>query len=1400
MTEPVFTSSPSKEEGDKPLPPAPSVAVTAPAAADGPRAVGATTAVPTSSTVADEKAAAPTAEGGVTAGGGGGVPQRTGADYTGTSLKFFHSLGLRRVASKTVEHVNDESLVYIVGKHVAIFNYENKTHRFILKNSKTAQVVAFAVSSNRRYIALSERLTDDNATQVSVYNFNTASRVRTLSLTHLSKQPVTCMDFSRDNKYLVTVTEAPDVFIYLWQLDKARLLGAVEVKFACQHVSISPWAHWKLCTTGTDTLRVWHFADKQMMPIDPFPKKTDYRFTSHAWFDDDKVIVGTEQGDILILVGDNTNPIELKKTLTAVHGGAAIQCLVAIGRGFVCGGEQGQVSLYERTYDSSTFFQLFKKFTASPQRIVDLSISPNEESVVCVLEGNEMLHFSLSAVDVHVDEQNFCKMLPIGFHSDTVTAIDVCVQKAIVVTASVDKTVRVWNFLKKKLEVCKFFDDEVWCIACHPTGLRLLVGFKFRLCMCNVLVNDLHICTDFPVKNCREVRFSPGGQYFAAVVVNRIQVYNAYSFELIGSLQGHSSMVKSICWTKNDLGLVSAGFEGAVYEWKLEGLKREDAEDNVVKSIAYSSLRYDDTTGMIAAVGSSKQSEPGIISEGEVTLRQILRGQEQRVVKPGSVISGKAATKLHTSELAICSLSQTLFLGTTTGQLLLYKWPLPENVEPYQRYDIHQGEIVFVLLSPDEKYLFTVGEDHSLFMFDVDIILEGRPVSRKSFNYAAFDDVSYVLQHEMEDRVRAIESLKVHLDDFKREREKEVAFIVEEEKKLRETFEDHSSTAISELEVKVARANRERDKARQVMVETEKQLESLHMKAAEELEALYQKRYEEQQSKFHQLKDEKDELVVRYENKIFKVEKSQEEELASFLSANKEVVAKLSREVEELKLEKQRVARENDDMFQETCVEYEMEVEGVKAEAKERLKKESDEREAAKSQSAVFKKKFDGLQAQIKDLKLEREDVQKQVSRKEKKIEDHEKAIKALRDEINHRNDTISTSEKKILELKKQTAELEKLRYVLTFKYNELRKEVAPKEEKIKAMNESIQEMDEELERAGINRDTLKSTLEEKDEQLISVMEGVKENARKLTDQDRFVAVLLRDLTELVAVNDPRTILPDLAEVVTQYRSKYHLEDPTQEREKNTEFERQKEYMTAQISSLRKNTCHKEEELRHDNTRKTSENTLLVKEINDLRQEKKNLGTKLALAEMHLKETRALIAQQVRGGGSAALETPSARAASRLSMERASSSPSKLLPPGGGFSATLPPVKATRGRLMKGSTVGMRDLTAMDPRKVAEIIATVERNNSQMKRQQVEIRRLREFVQHLLARAEKEKADRSATADQTSPTSIGAWTAPIQDPTTSTSSPFLEGPPQQSESQPTEPQSSEEVEEVTVVG
>jgi hypothetical protein len=48
---------------------------------------------------------------------------------------------------------------------------------------------------------------------------------------------------------------------------------------------------------------------------------------------------------------------------------------------------------------------------------------------------------------------------------------------------------------------------------------------------------------ELPIKQCREVRFSNGGQYFAAVNGNVITIYDFYTFERLADMRGHNGKV-----------------------------------------------------------------------------------------------------------------------------------------------------------------------------------------------------------------------------------------------------------------------------------------------------------------------------------------------------------------------------------------------------------------------------------------------------------------------------------------------------------------------------------------------------------------------------------------------------------------------------------------------------------------------------------------------------------------------------------------------------------------------------------------------------------------------------------------------------------------------------------------
>ena len=72
--------------------------------------------------------------------------------------------------------------------------------------------------------------------------------------------------------------------------------------------------------------------------------------------------------------------------------------------------------------------------------------------------------------------------------------MDICIKKNLVVTCSIDKTVRIWSNAPNQtpqLEICELFNDEAYSVAFHPSGFHIIVGFTDRVRMMNVFQKSL---------------------------------------------------------------------------------------------------------------------------------------------------------------------------------------------------------------------------------------------------------------------------------------------------------------------------------------------------------------------------------------------------------------------------------------------------------------------------------------------------------------------------------------------------------------------------------------------------------------------------------------------------------------------------------------------------------------------------------------------------------------------------------------------------------------------------------------------------------------------------------------------------------------------------------------------
>jgi WD40 repeat protein len=185
-----------------------------------------------------------------------------------------------------------------------------------------------------------------------------------------------------------------------------------------------------------------------------------------------------------------------------------------------------------------------------------------------------------------------------------------------------------------------------------------------------------------------------------------ILIFNSYTCDNINSLRGHSSKVRSIFWTHDDSKLVSAGMDGAVYEWKIKEMKRDGDRDNVLKSCQYTSVVCSNDARSIFAVGSDKK------------LKEISDSQTSKEFY---------CDDCCLTQVALSNTGRMLFAATDRGAVRSYKFPLTGE---FQSYEAHGGKVERLRISMNDDYLFSVGEDACLVSERFPLYIDTLPVRR----------------------------------------------------------------------------------------------------------------------------------------------------------------------------------------------------------------------------------------------------------------------------------------------------------------------------------------------------------------------------------------------------------------------------------------------------------------------------------------------------------------------------------------------------------------------------------------------------------------------------------------------------------------------------------------------
>ncbi|EFJ35022.1 WD repeat domain-containing protein [Selaginella moellendorffii] len=1156
-----------------------------------------------------------------------------------------HVFGLNGTQKGCLYFLDDATFLYPAGHNVVIQTVDQKQQKIIAGTPDTYGITALALSPSKKIVAIAERAppfmlgserrassassesrssvipTDARSMEgaesegrtispdtkgpiISLYETVTLKKKKVLAGTEFvaSTREYVSLCFSSDGRSIVAQAGGPDWNLVVWGLEKSKVVASVKSSnqlAEVYQVLYCPADASLVTVVGDGFAKHFKLTETAFRQIATEIVKRESNWLWHTWL--------CEPGEHDEKDRDNKDPaIYVSDTgeLVYVEGGEVISTLlpdnsdgppeteltIYYSKGFICGGSGGKISFYEKTEEKDVK-EGFKKVCSfkvdnANSKIRGLALSPSEELLVCTLDNNQLASVLLQQKDTFKPGEVPKEVTIQAFHTDSITGLDVCIRKPIIVTCSMDRSVRVWNYQDRQCEVVKFFQEEAFSVALHPTGFYALVGFTDKLRFMNLLIDDIRICKEIGIKGCQECVFSNGGQYFAAVHVNVIQIFSTYTCENVGNLRGHSGKVRSIWWSADDTTIVSAGADGALYEWRMKDFKRN--RENVMKGCIYTSVTSVTGSRSFFAVGSDRKLK-------ELDENQVIK------VFPSAIML---------TQIELPDNSRLLFAATEIGTMRTYRFPLTGE---YQEVQASTAPITRVRVSHDANLLACVGEDGILSLFDVKdrekaIVSVGLRREKEALGFA---DEVLITKSDLDDMRQHIQELEERVKELESENEYQL--------RLKDMAANERVKALTEqYEQQLQGAQERHDKLLQLKNQEGIDMEQKQMKS-EEKHILQMKELEEQWQKKMMAEVESLCTQLRYaslgrEKDV--LNESWEEKHANVVQGHERVVQELTEEFE-TKLSEENTLREQvqedlkqanrdfEEIKHQTEEDTDREIEDLKEKYEAKLVQEKEIVLRLKGENGLLKKKFNEYQKDMEEQKGEIKALFEQKKELYQTLAYFERDINGLKKDIIERDETIGEKEKRIYELKRKTQELEKVKFVLDYKIKDLKHTIEPREFELQTAKSQIWNMEKELERAHNGNTRKQLTIAELKLKLDGFTREVADIRRRNFDARYAIKNLQHDFYELTQlIEDPVGLKEAVKELNEKYVSNKVTMTPVDD-DLLAEGARQRDYLERTVDSLQRKLSKDSDSSHKNHLRIMRENVTLIKELNELRRELK---------------------------------------------------------------------------------------------------------------------------------------------------------------------------------------------------
>ncbi|KAG7466406.1 hypothetical protein MATL_G00164500 [Megalops atlanticus] len=587
--------------------------------------------------------------------------KRERAPGSGIKLHFVH--GYRGYDCRSnLFYTQTGEIVYHVAAVGVVYNRQQNTQRFYLGHDD--DILCLAIHPLKDYVATGQVGRDS-----SIHIWDTEMLKPMSVLKGYHQYGVCTLDFSADGKRLASVGLDDNHTIVLWDWRKGEKLSAVRgSKDKIFVVKINPYMPDKLITAGVKHMKFWHKAGGGLIGRKGNMGKTETMMCAVYGWTEEMVFSGTCTGDICIW-----RDMFLMKTVKA-HDGPVFS-MHALEKGFVTGGKDGVVALWDDTFERCLKTYAIKRAVLAPGS-KGLLLEDNPSIRAISLGHGHILVGTKNGEILEVDKSGPITLLVQGHMEGEVWGLATHPHLPLCATVSDDKTLRIWDLSPSHCMLAvRKLKKGGRCCCFSPDGKALAVGLNdgsFLIVNADTLEDlvSFHHRKDV----ISEIRFSPGaGKYLAVASADSfVDIYNVMSSKRVGVCKGSLNYITHLDWDKRGKLLqVNTGAKEQLFFEAPRG-KRQTIPAAEVEKIDWSTWT--------CVLGTHCEGIWPVVSEvTEVTAA------------------------------CLSSDRKVLATGDDLGYVKLFRYPVKGKYAKFKRYVAHSTHVTNVRWTHDDALLVTVG-------------------------------------------------------------------------------------------------------------------------------------------------------------------------------------------------------------------------------------------------------------------------------------------------------------------------------------------------------------------------------------------------------------------------------------------------------------------------------------------------------------------------------------------------------------------------------------------------------------------------------------------------------------------------------------------------------------------